>query len=78
MARRRWSEMSEGRRRAIMALGIFEGVLKTAALVDLRRRADEEVRGPRKVWGLAIVFVNAAGAVPAAYFLLGRRREGSG
>jgi hypothetical protein len=61
-----------------MVLGILEGVLKTAALVDLRRRPEEEVRGPKKVWGLAITFVNAAGAVPAAYFLLGRRKQGSG
>lgn len=77
MARQRWSDMSERRRRVIMVLGIVEGVLKTVALADLRRRGDDEVRGPKKAWGLAIVFVNAAGAVPAAYFLLGRRKPPS-
>jgi len=70
--------MSERSRRVVMALGVFEGLLKTAALVDLRRRAGDEVRGPKKAWALGIMFVNAGGAVPAAYFLLGRRKQSIG
>jgi hypothetical protein len=77
MARRQWSDLSERSRRTIMVLGVVEGVLKAAALVDLRRRADDEIRGPKKAWALAIAFVNAAGAVPVTYFLLGRRKQGS-
>ena len=76
MARRRWSELSERNRRMIVAVGAIEGVLKAAALVDLRRRPADELRGPKKVWALAIVFVNSAGAVPVAYFLFGRRTRG--
>jgi hypothetical protein len=76
MATQRWSELSEGRRRAIMALGIFEGILKIAALVDLRQRASDEIRGPKKVWALVIVFVNGVGIAPLTYFVFGRRKQG--
>jgi hypothetical protein len=77
MAVRRWSDLSDRNRRLIAALAVLDGVLKAAALVDLRRRAAEELRGSKKVWGLAITFSNSAGLVPLAYFLLGRRKRGT-
>ena len=52
---------------------MIEGVLKIAALVDLVRRPARQVRGSKPVWAAAIALVNAAGAVPIAYFLRGRR-----
>jgi hypothetical protein len=45
-----------------------------AALVDLARRPATEVRGPKWVWATVLPLVNAAGGVPLAYFLFGRRR----
>jgi hypothetical protein len=57
-----------------MVGGIFEGVLKLAALVDLARRPADEVRGPKRRWALAIVVSNSLGVVPLAYLLRGRRR----
>lgn len=44
--------------------------LLVAALADLRRRADEEVKGPKALW-TAVAFVNWVG--PLAYFVFGRR-----
>lgn len=54
--------------------GASEGVLKTAALVDLVRRQAEDVRGSKPLWAAAIVLINSVGAVPIAYFAYGRRR----
>ena len=75
MARRRWSDLDEGTRRGIVVGAAVEGALKIAALVDLRRRPAAQIRGPKWVWATAVTLVNAAGAVPLAYFLLGRRRR---
>lgn len=73
---KRWSDLSPRSRRVMVALGAFEGALKIAALIDLRRRAGDEIRGRKKTWALAITFVNSVGAVPLAYFLFGRRKQG--
>jgi len=75
VANRRWSDLSPRARRLVLAAGAVEGVLKIAALADLRRRPSGQVRGPKKVWAVAIVLVSSGGALPAAYFLLGRRTD---
>ncbi len=59
-----------------MAAATVEGALKVAALVDLKRRPVEKVRGSKKSWAAAVIMINSAGAVPIAYFLKGRRRQG--
>lgn len=76
MARRRWRDLSERSRRLIVVAGVLEGILKIAALVDLKRRPAEEIRGSKRAWASAVVLVNSLGAVPVAYFLLGRRKSG--
>jgi hypothetical protein len=75
MVRRRWGDLSERSRRLILVTGALEGALKVAALVDLRRRGADEVRGSKKAWTAAIVLMNSMGAVPIGYFLLGRRNQ---
>jgi hypothetical protein len=72
--RRRWSDLDEGTRRLILVGGAVEAVLKTVALVDLRRRPAAQVRGRKWVWATAISLANSMGAVPLAWFLFGRRR----
>jgi hypothetical protein len=47
--------------------------LMVFALVDLLRRADKEVKGPRWAWAFIVILVNIIG--PIAYFLIGRREE---
>lgn len=74
MAKKRWHELSPRTRQLIVAVAAVEGALKIAALIDLKRRPAEQVRGSKKAWATAIVLVNSAGAVPVAYFLKGRRQ----
>ena len=73
MAPKSWNELSERNRRLVVVLGTIDGVLKMAALADLRRRPAEEVRGSKKVWAVVITLANSAGLVPLVYFVRGRR-----
>ena len=76
MAGRKWNELSTRSRRLIIAAAIGEGLLKTAALIDIARRPAAQIRGPKWAWAPAVLVVNSLGAVPLAYFALGRRRDG--
>jgi hypothetical protein len=69
--------MSEDKRRLIAVLGAVEGILKLAALIDLKRRPTSQVRGPKWLWATAVTVISSAGIVPISYFLFGRRRAGS-
>lgn len=63
---------SPRQRAAILALALAELGLKVAAARDIRRRADEEIRGSKLFWRLALL-VNTFG--PVGYFCFGRRRR---
>jgi len=69
----RWSDLSEGNRRLIIAAAIGEAVLKTAVLIDIRRRPASQIRGSKWMWIIAAVLVNSAGVGPLSYFAFGRR-----
>jgi len=73
MDKRRWSDLDPRLRRAMLLAGAVEAGLKIAALIDLAQRPARRVRGSKAGWAAAITVVNAAGAVPIAYFLRGRR-----
>lgn len=75
--RRRWSDLSSRTRRLIIAGAVGEGVLKLAALADLRRRPASQVRGPKWLWAAALALVGSAGMLPLSYFLFGRRQTPS-
>jgi hypothetical protein len=68
--KKRWSELTRTQQRWIVAGGTAQVVLQVAALWDLRRRSDAELRGSRS-WWVAASFVNFAG--PVVYFAVGRR-----
>jgi hypothetical protein len=72
--RRKWQDLEPRTRRLLVAAGAIEGALKIAALVDLARRPSNEVRGSRGRWAAAVLFVNALGTAPIAYFVWGRRK----
>ena len=74
MAGRKWSELSTRSRRLIIAAAATEGVLKTAAVVDIVRRPADQIRGPKWAWVPVVIAVNSFGLVPLAYFAWGRRR----
>ena len=75
---RRWSDLNEGSRRLIIAAAVGEAVLKTAVLVDIRRRPASQIRGSKRMWIMAAVLVNSAGVGPLSYFVFGRRRHAEG
>jgi hypothetical protein len=68
--KRTWHDLSSRQRGLIIAGGVAEVVLTTAALRDLRRRPGAAVRGPKLVW-MASFVVQPFG--PLAYLTIGRR-----
>ena len=74
MAGRKWNELSPRSRRLIVAAATVEGILKTAAVVDIVRRPASEIRGSKWIWAPVVVAVNSFGVVPIAYFAFGRRK----
>ena len=74
MVRKRWSDLSDGQKTAILVMASVQISLAATAWVDLARRPAEQVRGPKAAWAVGIA-VNFVG--PLAYFTLGRRRAGS-
>jgi hypothetical protein len=73
-ARRRWSDLTDRTRRLLIGAAVAEGILKLAALIDLKRRPASQVRGPKWLWATVVTVVGSAGVVPLAYFRFGRRR----
>jgi len=54
-----------------MLSGTVQVALLIAALADIWRRPEEEIRGDKRLWA-AVSFVNFIG--PISYFVFGRRR----
>jgi hypothetical protein len=75
-ARRQWSDLSPRTRRLVIAGAVVEGILKVAALVDIKRRPASQIRGSKWLWATVVAVVSSAGVVPISYFLLGRRQPG--
>ncbi len=73
VAKKRWNDLSPRTRQLIVIGGVFDAVLKLAALADLARRPASLVRGSKARWAAAIVLINSVGLVPIAYFARGRR-----
>ena len=74
MAKQR-SNLSKRQRRIIIAAAA-EAALKTAMLIDLKRRPADQVRGPKWLWA-STALLNTAGIAPLSYFIVGRTRSGS-
>jgi hypothetical protein len=75
---RRWSDLSDRSRRLIIATAIAEAILKTAVVIDLKRRPASQIRGSKPAWIVVAVLVNSAGIGPLSYFVFGRRRHAAG
>ena len=77
-AQRKWSDLSEGTRKLIIVAAVADSILKGAALIDIKRRPADQIRGPKWLWAPVVAVVNSAGVVPITYFVFGRRgRRGS-
>ena len=68
---KRWSDLSTEQRAGVVGLGTIQVGLQIAALVDIRRRPAEHIKGRKATW-VAVSFINTFG--PLAYFKFGRRR----
>jgi hypothetical protein len=75
--RRQRSDRSDRNRRLLVITAVAEGMLKVAALIDLKRRPASQVRGPKWVWATVVTVVSSAGVVPISYFVFGRRQPRS-
>ncbi len=49
-AKRKWSDLSDRTRKLIITVAVAEGILKVAALIDIKRRPASQIRGPKWVW----------------------------
>lgn len=76
-ARRKWSDLSGRSRTLIISVAVADGILKAAALIDIKRRPASQIRGPKWVWAPVVAVVNSAGVVPTSYFVFGRRQPQS-
>ena len=72
-----WNDLSQRRRRLLMVAAAAEGILKLAALIDIRRRPASQIRGPKWLWASVVTVVSSAGVVPLSYFVFGRRQSAS-
>jgi hypothetical protein len=75
LKKRRWADLSPRTRRLVLLGAAVEGVLKIMALVDIKRRPALSIRGSKLKWAIAVILVNSAGALPIAYFVVGRRHH---
>jgi len=75
--RRQWSDLSQRTRGLLITAAVAEGVLKVAALIDIKRRPASQIRGPKWLWAAVVAVVSSAGVVPISYFVLGRRQPAS-
>jgi hypothetical protein len=73
-ARKQWRDLSEQNRRLLIAAAVAEGILKAAALIDIKRRPASQIRGPKWVWAAMVAVVSSAGVVPVSYVVVGRRQ----
>ncbi|HEY2307672.1 MAG TPA: DUF5652 family protein [Streptosporangiaceae bacterium] len=77
VAKRTWGDLDESTRKLIIAVAVADGILKVAALIDIKRRPASQIRGPKWVWAPVLAVVNSAGVVPISYFVFGRRQPRS-
>lgn len=76
MSTKKWIEDLPGWVKVLLgALGAVDVLLRVLAVIDVAKRPDDEVNGPKKVWLPALAAVSSMGLLPTAYFLLGRRDQ---
>jgi len=71
-AKRTWGDLDESTRKLIIAVAVAGGILKLAALIDIKRRPASQIRGPKWLWAPVVAMVNSAGVMPISYFVFGR------
>ena len=75
MPPQRWSDLSERNRKLIFTAAAVDVTLRIAALIDIKRRPADQIRGRKRLWAAVVAVVNSAGIIPISYFVFGRRRQ---
>lgn len=70
MSDKKKADLTRAQQAGVGVAGVIQLGLLVAAQIDLTRRTDEQVNGPKALWR-AIALVNFVG--PLAYFAVGRR-----
>ncbi len=70
MTRATKTDLTRAQQAGFGVAGVVQLGLLVAAQIDLSRRTDEQVNGPKALWR-AIALINFVG--PLAYFAVGRR-----
>jgi hypothetical protein len=72
MAKQKFADLPPAQQRAIVVAGAVQLTLLAAALIDISRRPQDQIKGPKPLW-VGISFINTIG--PLAYFFFGRKRN---
>jgi hypothetical protein len=72
MAKQKFADLPPTQQRAIVVAGAVQLTLLAAALFDISRRPQDQIKGPKPLW-VGISFINTIG--PLAYFFFGRKRH---
>jgi hypothetical protein len=65
-----WCDLTNAQKVGIIVITIVQLGLLSAAMLDLRRRAPDEINGSKRMW-TAVAFINLIG--PVCYFVWGRK-----
>lgn len=75
LTKKQWSDLSPQKQLGISIVGLVQMALLAAALIDIRRRPVDQIKGSKKLWTL-VAFINFVG--PITYFVFGRKRAQKG
>ncbi|MFZ2512481.1 MAG: hypothetical protein WAW85_15490 [Gordonia sp. (in: high G+C Gram-positive bacteria)] len=74
MAKKKWNDMSDGAKVALVSVAAADAGLRVWAGRDLAGRANDDVNGPKWLWAAGLSVISSMGALPALYLLVGRKR----
>jgi hypothetical protein len=72
MTGKRWSDLTDTQKMAMVLLGMLQFALLAIAWWDIRRRPAAEINGSKVLWTL-VSLINFVG--PLAYFAVGRKKR---
>lgn len=68
-----WRDLPPATRRAIPLGATLDLSLRAWAIIDLLKRPEEQVKGNKSLWAVALAVVSSAGALPIAYLVWARK-----
>lgn len=72
-ATKKWENLHPVVRTVLALGGLADMGLRVYALIDVARRPDKEINGPKEAWIPALAVINSLGLLPCAYLRWGRR-----